>query len=175
MAILAALGTGAVSAADRPPTMHTADEQAGRAEELMDKLVGHWVLTGVIAGRETVHDVEAAWVLQRKYVRVTETSRERRGDGRPMYEATIYVGWLEAAHHYVCVWLDNTEVASGDVTCQAAETPNAMPFEFRDAHGAITFTNSFVYERANDTWEWRMANIHDGASDPFGHVTLRRR
>src|SRR5579872_4632366 len=32
-------------------------------DPLLDHLAGNWVLQGTIAGKETTHDVEAAWVL----------------------------------------------------------------------------------------------------------------
>lgn len=142
------------------------------APDLLDRLVGHWVLTGTIAGQNTVHDVEASRVLQGNYVRISETSRERDAHGRPQYEANIYVGWLR--DHYICVWLDNTEVASGEITCAAAPAPDAIPFEFRDRAGALNFVNRFVYHRADDSWEWQMDNIRGGQPVPFARVRLRR-
>jgi hypothetical protein len=140
---------------------------------LLGKLIGHWVLSGTIAGQNTVHDVEAEQVLQGNYVRISETSRERNGDGRPQYEATVYVGWLR--DHYVCIWLDNTEVASGEITCSAAAAADAIPFEFRDREGALSFANRFVYHAADDSWEWQMDNIRGGQPVPFARVRLRRR
>jgi hypothetical protein len=142
---------------------------------MLGRLVGRWVLTGTIAGRSTVHDVEADWVLQRNYVRLSEISRERRDNGQPIYEATIFVGWAEGPRHYVCFWLDNTEVASGDVTCSAANAQDAIALEFRDAQGALIFTNTFLYHPDGDTWEWRMDNIRENVAAPFGRVSLRRR
>jgi hypothetical protein len=112
-------------------------------------------------------------VLQGNYVRISEVSRQRGDDGQPIYEATVFVGWLR--DHYVCIWLDNTEVASGEVTCSAADAQDSIPFEFRDAQGSLVFTNTFAYHRADDTWEWRMDNIRNGAATPFARVTLRRR
>jgi hypothetical protein len=115
---LTACGHGLATAARRAPEAETSTGRAGRSQtpELLDKLVGPWVLTGNIAGKSVVHDVEADWVLQHKYVRISEISRERGDDGQPQYEATIFVGWLESTQHFACLWLDNTEVASGDVT-----------------------------------------------------------
>ena len=158
------------TAANPPAASASADESGA----LMDKLVGRWILTGTIAGQATVHDVEAEWTLQHKYVRITETSREAGDNGAPAYEATIYVGWLESEHRYVCIWLDNTEVASGAITCSAHAARDAIPFEFRDAQGALSFTNTFAYNRGADTWEWRMDNINNGVAQTFGAVTLRR-
>lgn len=148
------------SAADRP------------APDLLDRLVGQWVLTGTIAGQDTVHDVQAEWVLQQTYVRISEVSSERDESGRPVYEAIVFVGWLN--DHYVCLWLDNTEVASGEITCAAAAAPDSIPFEFRDAQGALIFTNTFSYHRADDTWNWLMVNTDGETLETFAEVTLRR-
>jgi hypothetical protein len=155
-----------------PAAASAQDRGNTAASDLLDRLVGHWVLTGTIAGQNIVHDVEASRVLQGNYVRISETSRERNGNGQPQYEATIYIGWLR--DHYVCLWLDNTEVASGEITCAATAAPDAIPFEFRDRQGALSFVNRFVYHRADDSWEWRMDNIRDGQPVPFARVRLRR-
>jgi hypothetical protein len=152
----------------------TAPVEAHR--ELLSRLIGHWVLTGVIAGQNVVHDVEGAWALQSNYVRLDEVSRETSAAGRPQYEAAIYVGWLDSAHHYVCLWLDNTEVASGDVTCIAADTPGVLPFEFRDAHGALQIATTFTYHRADNTWTWQIDNVDaQGRHTQFATLTMRRR
>lgn len=154
------------------PTTATLRGERSRAHELLNRLTGHWVLSGVIAGRNTVHDIDASWVLQGNYVRISETSRERGTSGRPGYEAIVYVGWT--GERYVCFWFDNTEVASVPITCSARDAPDLIALEFRDQGGALTFTNSFAYRPADDSWEWRMANIRDGHPVPFGTVTLRR-
>ncbi|WP_395646695.1 hypothetical protein [Terricaulis sp.] len=166
-----ALAGCAQTVATRPPSEVTASVH----EDLLGRIVGSWVLTGVIAGRQTTHDVEAIRVLGRNYVRLDEVSRELGEDGRPAYEATIYVGWLESRNQYVCIWLDNTEVATGDVTCVAGEAVDAIPFEFRDRDGALLFTNTFTFNRGDDSWEWRMVNVRGDQRDTFGVVTLRRR
>jgi hypothetical protein len=147
--------------------------ESARPPELLDRMVGHWVLTGVIARESTTHDVDAAWVLQGKYVRLTETSREKGPDGRPQYEAVVLVGWLK--DRYVCFWFDNTEVASGEVTCSARAAGDAIPFEFRDAKGALMFTNTFTYDRSGDAWRWRLDNVGPAGVSTFGDVVLRRR
>lgn len=142
--------------------------------ELLNRLAGAWVLRGEIAGQNTTHDVRAAPVLQGNYVRIDEVSREAGENGLPAYEATIFVGWLD--ERYVCIWLDNTGVAAPGVTCEATPHGDAIPFEFRNAQGALIFTNTFTYNRSDDTWEWRMVNIGgNGAEDTFGIVTLSRR
>ena len=143
------------------------------SQELLGRLVGHWVLTGTIAGQSVTHEVDAGWTLQRHYLRLDEVSRERDAHGLAQYEATIFIGWLD--DHYVCLWLDNTGVASGDITCRAMAAPDALPFEFRDAHGALQIATTFRYNRADDTWTWRIDNIQDGRTERFADLTMRRR
>ena len=155
-----------------PTTVATSHSGRSRPHDLLNRMTGHWVLTGVIAGRNTVHDIEASWVLQGNYVRISETSRERDTNGRPAYEAIVYVGWT--GERYVCFWFDNTEVASVPITCSARDAPDLIALEFRDQSGTLTFTNTFAYSPADDSWEWRMANIRDGRPVLFGTVTLRR-
>ncbi len=154
-----------------------ADLSANPAPELrtLDRLVGQWVLEGTIAGERTVHDVTAAWVLGGNYVLINETSRERGADGRPQYEAAVYVGWLASAKQYVCLWLDNTAVMSNGVTCAAAAAQDAMPFEFRNAGGKLIFANRFTYHPDTDSWDWLMDDVQGDALQAFGRVTLHRR
>ena len=39
-------------------------------EALLDKMTGHWVMTGTIRRKPTTHDVDADWVLKREYIRI---------------------------------------------------------------------------------------------------------
>lgn len=151
----------------QPPAANSAE---AHAQEMLSHMIGHWELTGTLAGAQTVHDVDATWALQRKYVEIREVSHERGADGQPAYEAIIYVGWLN--DHYVCFWFDNTAVAATDVRCEASgATANVIPLQFRNGQGELIFLNTFSYQPAADTWTWAMDNP-DGTA--FGRVTLRR-
>lgn len=149
--------------------------EPGTPQDLLNRMVGDWVLEGVIAGETSTHDVNAAWVLQHNYVRITEVSRERDAAGRPQYEAVIYIGWLDSAGRVVCYWFDNTEVATPGVTCSAAQAGDTIPFEFRDVQGGLIFFNTFTYDRNADTWQWNLENLRGEERETFGLVTLRRR
>src|SRR5262252_3337504 len=74
-------------------------------DDLLDRLVGHWTLSGTIAGQETKHDVDAEWVLNHQYVKIHEVSHERDAAGRPRYEANVFIGWHAVQKRYVCIWI----------------------------------------------------------------------
>jgi hypothetical protein len=62
------------------------------AAALRDHLVGHWMVSGTLGGKQTTHDADARWVLNREYIEFREVSRERRADGAPAYEH-FGIGW----------------------------------------------------------------------------------
>ena len=63
--------------------------QALHPDSLFPRLIGHWVLRGTIARRQTVHDVTFEWLLGREYVQMHEVSRARASGGTPTYEAVV--------------------------------------------------------------------------------------
>src|SRR5262245_65455104 len=82
---------------------------SGPSAALLDKMAGHWVLTGTIAKKQTTHDVDVDWILKREYIRIHEVSREKDAAGGPAYEAWIYLVWDAAKSEYAILWLDNHE------------------------------------------------------------------
>jgi hypothetical protein len=145
-------------------------------ETLEGQLVGHWVLEGTLAGKQTTHDFDAQWILNREYVQIHEVSREKKADGSPQYEAIIYVDWNEQRHEYSCLWLDSTEAANFRqlVIGYAKPEPNKIPFVF-DYRKGETFHNTFTYDKKTDSWESVLEDHKDGKVELFGRVRLTRK
>lgn len=142
---------------------------------LLDKMTGHWVLEGMIAGKQTVHDIDAAWVLNRGYVRLHEVSRKKNADGSPSYEAIIFINWDPKAQEYKCLFLDSTSNAglNGDWIAHAKPSPDAIPLIFNISPTEKTFT-TFTYQRSSDTWHWTIDDQTDSKTKRFADVTLSR-
>ena len=145
-------------------------------DPLLERLVGHWVLRGTIAGKQTTHDVVTEWFLDHQYLRIHETSREKNDKGQAQYEAVVLIGWDEVALEYQCLWLDST--GGGGLTAQGIaqgkRSGDAIPFLFRERDGSISFNNTFSYDKVNDSWSWQMDNVQNGKAVPFGRVKLTR-
>jgi len=164
LALAVSLG-GAALAQPAPP-----DAQ----RELLDRLTGHWVLRGTIAGRETTHDIDARWVLDRGYVQLHEVARERDESGRPLYEALVYLVWEPKLAEYACLWLDSTGVAAfpPEGVGHAKPETDRIAFVFGDPDDGIY--NTFTYDRANDAWTWAIDNASEGTRTVFARVSLTR-
>jgi hypothetical protein len=153
-----------------------AGQQATFQDSLLDHLIGRWVLHGIIAGRETTHDVVAEWVLDHQYVQLHEVSREKNAKGQPAYEAIVYIGWDQPSSQYACLWLDSTGGGglSGQAIGHGKLGSNEIAFLFKGGGGSV-FHTTFAYNKDTDTWQWLMDDEERGKTEPFARVKLERK
>ena len=152
------------------------DTAHGFQDPLLDRLAGTWVLEGMMAGGDVVHDVVAEWVTGHQYLRFVELSREREADGTRAYEAIVFIGSDAEQGGYACLWLDSTG-GSGLVNGIIGYAPTggdrlAFLFDFGDESH---FHTTFIYDRVRDVWELRMDSERDGGLQPFARATMTRR
>jgi len=150
-------------------------QQSVAQEPLLDHLTGNWILQGTIAGRETTHDVDAEWVLGHEYVRLHETSREKKAQGQAAYEAIIFIEWDELSSEYRCLWLDST--GGGGLSARGIahgkRSGNEIAFLFKDKDSSIHTT--FAYSKSTDTCQWLIDNEAGGKVSEFARVKLTRK
>jgi hypothetical protein len=147
---------------------------AADKDPLLDHMTGKWVLTGVIDGQKTTHDIAAEWILQNTYIRLTEVSREKDASGKPQYEAEVLIAYDAAKKRYVCFWYDITGIAPPDAGGGVAErVGDTLPFLF--TIGGAPFHTSFAYQSASDSWIWAMDGEEKGKLVPFARVVLTRK
>lgn len=150
--------------------------QGLRPDSLFDRLIGHWVLRGTMARQSTTHDVDFEWMLGREYVTMREVSRERGPNGTPPYEAVVLFGRDPRSGEYAVLWLDNTGASAFDAAGigRGQVAGDSIPFVFNYTP-TDRFHNTFVYNRATDSWQWHLDNDSSGVRRPFARVTLTRR
>jgi len=160
------------------PIMALAQDSAKPTPEyLMEKMTGKWIMRGTIDNKKVTHDVNVDLILNRQYVRIHEVSREKDASGKPEYEAWIHIAWDKTNEEFVVMWLDNTGVTnfSPDGVGHAKPDGDRIPFIWKLADGS-GIRNTFAYDRANNTWSWKIDNVDKtGKSSPFGSVTLKRK
>jgi hypothetical protein len=150
-------------------------QQPASQDPLLDRLTGSWILKGTIAGHETTHDIESDWVLGHEYVRLHETSREKKAQGQAAYEAIIFIEWDASLSEYRCLWLDST--GGGGLSAQAIahgkRSGDEIAFLFKDKDSSIH--NTFAYSKTTDTWQWFIDNEAGGKVSEFARVKLTRK
>lgn len=153
----------------------SASAQSVQRDSLLNHMIGRWVLRGPMAGKNVVHDVSFQWVLGGEYVEMHEVSRERKPDGAPAYEAIVYLVRDPHTHDYGALWMDNTDYNAFYPPGQGhgPAAGDSIPLLFTYSATDHTHT-TFVYDRANDRWEWHMDNEDQRGRRMFARVTLTR-
>ena len=150
-------------------------QQAPVSSPLLDHLSGKWLMAGTIAGQAAKHDIDAQWVLGHHYLRIHEVSEQKKADGQPQYEATVFIAWNDQPKQYSCAWLDVYGGFSVGSIGVAPVADNELAFVFKNEKGEDDFSNDFVYDPKTDSWSDALDNIVNGTKKPFGRVKLTRK
>jgi hypothetical protein len=150
-----------------------AAEQLTLQDALLDKLPGAWVINGTIDGEETTDDLTVEWVNQHQYLRLHEVSRHKRPNGRPRYEATVYIGWNQSTAKYGIVWLDDFGGLSTQSIGLATKEGDRLPFVFTNLDGSFTRT-TMTYKPSSKGWTWTIDEDRAGKLSRFAALTLTR-
>jgi len=140
-------------------------------DELLDKLVGRWRLTGTMIGHELLQECSAEWVLNHQFVRLSCHETRKPPLFKVPYEAVTYIGCSGETQRYVNYLLD---------VFGAAETPgfgrrtdNQIEFVWDDPNGAFHATMTWNLE--SDSWTFlSQQKDRSGKWGPFAEKTLRR-
>lgn len=147
-------------------------QQGPTNSPLLDHLAGKWVMQGSVGKQAVTHELNAQWVIQHRYLRFYEVSRDKNDKGDPQYEATVFIGWNTRTNLYACVWLDVYGGLTTESIGVATLKENEISFVFKDESGETSFTNTFTYDPKTDTWENRLDNIVKGEAKPFARFRL---
>ena len=147
---------------------------ADTATELLDRLAGHWVMTGRLGDKSVTHDIDAKWVLNREYLRLHEVSGEKDASGAPKYEAIIFFSFDPKTSEYLCLWLDNTDGGGLSVPiARGKKAGDAIPLVFI-LHGREALHTTFTYSKGTDTWQITIDDVTGSKPERFGDVQLTR-
>jgi hypothetical protein len=146
----------------------------GVEHSLLGKLTGKWVLQGKIGKTETTHDIVATWVLNEEYVQIHETSREKDSDGKPQYEAIIYVSWDPKKDQFACMWLDTTDVSSFTPAGIGHLGPDGKQIQFLFGDKDDGIETTFAFDEPKNSWSWNIDNLQKGKKSPFAQLVLKR-
>jgi len=79
-------------------------------DALLDKMVGRWEVTGVVAGQQIHHSCDTEWVLNHQFLRIhflaVEPGSLAGSKHEANYEAMVFVGYDNMSERYVAHWLD---------------------------------------------------------------------
>lgn len=153
-------GTGILAAQGR---------HRGAADELLERLVGRWRMTGTVHGRPVTYALTARRVLQGRFVELHWEDTHTP----PTYEALVFIGVDSAGTQVIAHWLDNFGAEYSIPHATGAVRGDTLLVTFPYPTGA--FFDTFTYDRRSDTWHVRL-EVADAATGRrlFGEWQVQR-
>jgi hypothetical protein len=141
-------------------------------DELLDKMVGKWRLSGKFEGQPMNHSVEVRWVLNHQFIDIHERDLNQPKGSEVRYEAMVYVGYEATRRRYVAHWLD--VFGDGSPTLgYGKRAGSAIQFDF--GYPGQPWLTTFRWNATANTWQWVMqTKTKEGQWQETANMTLTR-
>jgi hypothetical protein len=142
------------------------------ARELLDELVGCWLLTGQMGQTPLRQAVGARWVLGGRFVEVSCRSVLPVSEGQEPYEALYHIGYNAEHDRFVMHLLDTFGVALSGTMGIGQRVGDSIPFTFVDPDGD-RFVNTFTWHPEAGAWTHELMDYIGGGARLFAtkHLT----
>jgi hypothetical protein len=138
-------------------------------DELLDHLVGHWVIARDIRGTRTQNTADVDWVLNHQFLHI----RMRDTAIPPQYGAEIFIGYDNRSDRYVVHWLDTFGGRFSETLAYGRRSGTSITFVFE--YPDAPFHNTFTWDAAASAWTSRMEQRDaSGQWVTFANDTFRR-
>lgn len=138
---------------------------------VLERLIGHWTMTGTVQGQPATYRLDVAWTLQRRFVELHMVDVQNTP---PQYEARVFIGPDTVPGRILGHWLDSFGAAYSVPHASGLAAGDSLTLDFPYAGGP--FHDTFIYDAASDTWAIRL-DAADGAGGwkRFAEYRARRR
>lgn len=116
-------------------------------DDLVDHMVGAWILSGQVMGREAHHDVQAEWVLHHQFLRIHEKTAANAPAAERPYEALWFLGYDAVSERYVLYLLDVFGTRYSETLGYGIRDGNTIRYVFEYPDGPFHTTYRWSPER----------------------------
>jgi len=138
-------------------------------DDLLDTLVGKWVLTRKIRGQEVRNTLEAEWVLNHQFLQINMKDMATP----PTYEAKVFIGYDNTSERYVAHWIDVYGGRFSETLAYGRRDGDSILLNFEYPDGP--FHNELTWNATAKGWTFMMQRKNaSGQWVPFAQDSLRR-
>ena len=120
-------------------------------DDLLNKLAGHWSLTGKMGDTSLYQKVVARWILRETFIEMSCTPVRIGEGGNPDYEALYLIGYDKKAQEYILHLFDTFGVTSKPIPGIGQRTDNTIRFKFDYEVGP--WFNAFTWNPEKKSWK----------------------
>jgi len=138
-------------------------------DDLLDRLVGKWLVHRKIRGKEVRDTLEADWVLNHQFLRLHMKDVQTP----PEYEALVFLGYDNASERYVAHWIDVFGGRFSETLGYGRRENDSVRFVFEYPDGP--FHNTFRWDPKASSWTFLLESKNpSGQWVPFAEDRLQR-
>ena len=142
-------------------------------DDLVNHLEGSWKLEGNVMGNQAHHDVQADWVLNRQFLRITEKTSANAPASERKYDSIWYLGYDAISERYVLHLMDTFGARFSETLGYGTREGNSIKFIFEYPDGP--FHNTYRWNAEEKSWRWVMEQKNkEGKWAPFADLKLTR-
>ena len=119
-------------------------------DNLLDRLVGTWKVTGLVHGSPSKQTLRAEWVLHHQFLRVYQKSEENVARRDFPFEGLFFIGYDDSAKRYVAHLMDVFGGRDSETLGYGNRTTDQVTLEFKQPEGSVT--EQFTYAAKLKTW-----------------------
>lgn len=149
-----------------------AQAQVAWQEDLVGHLAGSWRISGEVRGNAAHHDVQADWVLNRQFLRITEKTSADAPASERHYDSIWYLGYDDTSDRYVLHLIDTYGARFSETLGYGVRAGNEIRFVFEYPDGP--FHNTYRWNPKDGTWEWLMEQKDKGKWSSFANLKLTK-
>jgi Protein of unknown function (DUF1579) len=140
-------------------------------DNLLDRLVGKWKVTGMVAGDEVSQSCVVDWVLNHQFLRIHFLDVKKRP---PEYEAMVFLGYDNMSERYIIHWLDVFGGRYSETLGYGTKKDeSAILFVFEGHTGPLH--NTFSWDSKSKTWKMLIRQKNEaGRWALFAEETLQK-
>ena len=139
-------------------------------DNLLDKLVGQWNLSGEVGKRKIENNFSAQWTLNHQFLELNFVDTT----SPPRYVGKVFIGYDCVSERYVAHWLDNFGGRFSETLGYGTKAEQTI--EFRFEYPDAPFLNKFIYNAKDDSWQFHLTTKNDkGEWIVFADEYLKRK
>lgn len=140
-------------------------------DDLLNKLVGHWSLTGKMGDTSLYQTVVSKWILRETFIKMSCTPIRVSEGGNPDYEALYLIGHDKKTQEYILHLFDTFGVTSKPIPGIGQRKDNTIQFKFDYEVGP--WFNAFTWNPEKKSWTNTITYEHkDGKKGTFAMKEL---
>ncbi|MGA3204967.1 MAG: hypothetical protein ABSF12_20930 [Bryobacteraceae bacterium] len=139
----------------------------------INHLAGSWKLEGKVGNNDAHHDVQAVWVFNHQFLRITEKTAANAPAAERRYDSVWFLGYDSISERYVMHLMDTFGARFSETLGYGTRDGSEIKFVFEYPDGP--FHNTYRWNAEENSWQWLMEQKNkDGKWVPFANLKLTK-